>query len=56
MSDAELAKRRAAWSPPAPRYGRGYAKLFVEHVTQANQGADFDFLQFGPPTPEPDIF
>ena len=56
VSAEDMAKRRAAWSPPAPRYGRGYAKLYVEHVTQANEGADFDFLQFGPPTPEPDIY
>ena len=52
----QLAKRRAAWKPAPPRYHRGYAKLYVEHVTQADQGADFDFLQHGPAVPEPDIF
>jgi dihydroxy-acid dehydratase len=44
VSDAELAERRAAWAPPPPRYRRGYAQLYVEHVQQASQGADLDFL------------
>ncbi|MDZ4290064.1 MAG: L-arabinonate dehydratase [Prosthecobacter sp.] len=56
VSDEELAKRKAAWKPAPPRYHRGYAKLFVDHVTQANEGADFDFLQHGPAVPEPEIF
>ena len=56
VSEAELARRKAAWQPPPPRYHRGYAKLYVEHVTQANEGADFDFLQHGPPVPEPEIY
>jgi dihydroxy-acid dehydratase len=56
VSDDELEKRRASWKPAPTRYHRGYAKLFVEHVTQADQGADFDFLQHGPAVPEPDIF
>lgn len=56
VSDEELEQRRAEWKPAPPRYHRGYAKLYVDHVTQANEGADFDFLQFGPPVPEPDIF
>ena len=56
VSEDELEKRRAAWSPPAPRYDRGYGKLFEKHVTQAQDGCDFDFLHAGKPTPEPDIF
>ncbi|MEM0934481.1 MAG: IlvD/Edd family dehydratase [Pseudomonadota bacterium] len=44
VSDAELAARRHTWTPDAPRYGRGYAKLYVDHVLQAHQGADLDFL------------
>jgi dihydroxyacid dehydratase/phosphogluconate dehydratase len=56
VSDDELAKRKAAWKPAPPRYQRGYVKLHVEHVTQANEGADLDFLQNGPAVPEPDIF
>ncbi len=56
VSDEELAARRADWQPAPPRYHRGYPKLYVEHVTQANAGADFDFLQHGPALPEPEIF
>ena len=54
----EIARRRAAWAPPAPRYARGYGHLFTQHVTQADQGCDFDFLQhdFGAPAGEPDIY
>ena len=44
VDDAELAMRRAAWQPDPPRYSRGYAKMYVDHVTQANTGADLDFL------------
>ena len=44
VDDAELATRRAAWQPDPPRYSRGYAKMYVDHVTQANTGADLDFL------------
>jgi dihydroxyacid dehydratase/phosphogluconate dehydratase len=51
----ELEKRRADWHPPAPKYGRGYGALYLRHITQANEGCDFDFLAAGPPTPEPEI-
>jgi dihydroxy-acid dehydratase len=44
VSDAELAKRRKAWSPPAPASGRGYVNLYVNHVQQAHLGVDLDFL------------
>jgi L-arabonate dehydrase len=47
VSDAELAERRAAWRPPEPATGRGYAKLYVDHVQQASVGADLDFLVGG---------
>jgi dihydroxy-acid dehydratase len=43
LDDAELAKRRALWKPPE-KPGRGYARLYVERVTQADKGCDFDFL------------
>jgi dihydroxy-acid dehydratase len=43
VDDAELGRRRKEWSPP-PKPPRGYAKLYVEHVTQADKGCDFDFL------------
>ena len=46
VSDAELAKRRAAWKAPEPPK-RGYYKLYVEHVQQADKGADLDFLVGG---------
>ena len=44
VSDEELERRRAAWQPPAPHTDRGYVKLYVDHVLQANEGADLDFL------------
>jgi dihydroxyacid dehydratase/phosphogluconate dehydratase len=53
---AELERRRAAWEPPKPYYGRGYGAIFVRHATQANEGCDFDFLTEGPPIPEPEIY
>jgi dihydroxy-acid dehydratase len=43
VGEAELARRRAQWKPPqAPK--RGYGRLYVERVTQADKGCDFDFL------------
>ncbi|WP_374378458.1 IlvD/Edd family dehydratase [Dongia sp.] len=47
VPEAELAARKAAWQPPIPTgtaTGSGYAKLFVDHVLQADRGCDFDFL------------
>ena len=44
VSDAELAKRRAAWKAPEPSMKGGYQGLYVKHVQQASVGADFDFL------------
>lgn len=44
LPEEEIARRLAAFVPPAPHYERGYGKLFLEHVTQADQGCDFDFL------------
>jgi dihydroxy-acid dehydratase len=57
VSDVELAGRRAALQPPAPRYERGYGWMFSRHIKQADQGCDFDFLEtaFGRATPEPEI-
>jgi len=55
VSDEELARRRAAWQPPPPRYGRGYGALFISHIGQADAGCDFDFLEHGPEVPEPEI-
>lgn len=44
VDEAELAARRAQWQPDPPHYTRGYAKLYIDHVLQADQGADLDFL------------
>ena len=55
-SEEEMSRRRAAWSPPARPYTRGFVRLFQDHVTQADEGCDFDFLQGTAPTPEPAIF
>ena len=58
VPEAELAKRRAAWKAPAPRYERGYGWMFNRHIRQANEGCDFDFLEtgFGAPVDEPAIY
>ncbi|MEM9047475.1 MAG: L-arabinonate dehydratase [Pseudomonadota bacterium] len=58
VTDAELAARRAAWTPPAPRYERGWGWMFQRHVSQANDGCDFDYLTtaFGGPVGEPSIY
>jgi len=44
VDDAELSRRRSLWKPPAPPSARGYYKLCYDHVTQADRGADLDFL------------
>jgi dihydroxy-acid dehydratase len=56
VGDEELARRRAAWTPPPRAFGRGWAQLYQQHVTQAHEGCDLDFLQRGPDTPEPVIY
>ncbi len=56
VSDEELAKRRAAWKPVTQEATRGYQQLFQQHVTQAHEGCDFDFLHGSTPGAEPDIF
>ncbi len=45
VPDEELARRRAEWRARPPRFERGYGRLFVDHVLQANEGCDFDFLR-----------
>ena len=56
VADDELARRRAAWTPPTEPYARGFARLYRAHVTQAHEGCDFDFLQGSATTPEPVIY
>jgi dihydroxy-acid dehydratase len=55
VTDDELARRRAAWHPPPPKYLRGYGAIYVQHMTQANEGCDFDVLARGEATPDPEI-
>jgi dihydroxy-acid dehydratase len=45
VDDREMQKRRSAWQPPVPAPTRGYAKLYMDHVLQAEHGCDFDFLR-----------
>ena len=56
VSDAELARRRAGWKPAATIFERGFTKLYIDHVSQANEGCDFDFLAGNAATPEPPIY
>jgi dihydroxy-acid dehydratase len=45
VDDAELARRRAVWKPPVPPLSSGYWKLYIDHVLQADEGCDLDFLR-----------
>ncbi|ANL49126.1 dihydroxy-acid dehydratase 3 (plasmid) [Rhizobium phaseoli] len=58
VDEAELDRRRDAWKAPEPHFQRGYGWMFSRHVTQADQGCDFDFLEtgFGKSAGEPDIY
>ncbi|MCP4070170.1 MAG: dihydroxy-acid dehydratase [Hyphomicrobiales bacterium] len=47
VSDEELALRRAGLVEPRPHYQRGYGWMFARHISQANEGCDFDFLETG---------
>ncbi len=55
VDKAELARRRTAWTRPAPHFARGFGALYQDHITQADQGCDFDFLEGTAPTPDPEI-
>jgi len=55
VSDDELAQRRASWKPRPAHYERGFGALYAAHVTQADKGCDFDFLEAGAETAEPQI-
>ena len=58
VDEEEIARRKAEWKAPEPRYQRGWGYMFSKHVTQADKGCDFDFLErgFGAAAGEPDIF
>ncbi|HEV2350902.1 MAG TPA: IlvD/Edd family dehydratase [Terriglobia bacterium] len=45
VADAEIKKRQNDWRPSAPHYQRGYGRMFLEHILQADEGCDFDFLR-----------
>jgi dihydroxy-acid dehydratase len=47
ISDEELARRKAEWTPPPPQADRGYVKFYIDHVQQAHLGADLDILRGG---------
>jgi dihydroxy-acid dehydratase len=55
VTDEVLAQRRASWTPPPPRYPRGYGAMYSQHIGQADEGCDFDFLQGTAPIAEPEI-
>ncbi len=55
LSDEEIAERLKSWSPPPRNYERGYNRLFAQHVRQAHDGCDFDFLEGKGGIPEPEI-
>jgi dihydroxy-acid dehydratase len=55
VNDEELGRRRAAWKPKDGIYDRGYGRLYMQHIKQADQGCDFDFLEGTAPIPEPEI-
>lgn len=45
VPEAEMKQRFARWRPPQPHFQRGYGKMFLEHILQAHEGCDFDFLR-----------
>ena len=55
VDESELARRRASWQPRPAHYERGFGALYAAHVTQAERGCDFDFLEAGAETAEPEI-
>src|SRR6266446_1598733 len=55
VSEEELARRRAGWKQREVNYPRGYGRIYARHVTQADKGCDFDFLEGTAPIPEPEI-
>jgi dihydroxy-acid dehydratase len=55
VSPEEMARRRAAFVPRRVDYPRGFGRIFAGHVSQADRGCDFDFLEGTAPIPEPEI-
>ena len=54
VSDEELARRRAAWTPRPPAVTSGYTRMYLDHVLQADEGVDFDFLRGARPVVDAD--
>jgi dihydroxy-acid dehydratase len=55
IDEAEMARRKSAWKPPARKFERGYGAIFSQHIRQADEGCDFDFLEGVAAVPEPEI-
>jgi dihydroxy-acid dehydratase len=55
VNDDELGRRRAEWKPREVDYPRGFGRMYAKHVTQANRGCDFDFLEGTAAIAEPEI-
>jgi dihydroxy-acid dehydratase len=55
VNDEEIARRRESWCAPQGIYPRGYGKLYMQHIKQADEGCDFDFLEGTASIPEPEI-
>ena len=55
VDEGELARRRSEWRRPAPHFARGFGMLYQNHIRQANDGCDFDFLEGTASTPDPEI-
>ncbi len=55
ITDEEIAKRKAAWTPPQRKFERGFGQIYANHITQADKGCDFDVLMGTAVTPEPEI-
>jgi L-arabonate dehydrase len=55
VPEEEIAARMAAWRPPDALYRRGYGRLFLDHVLQADEGCDFDFLRGRDDEPRDDV-
>jgi dihydroxy-acid dehydratase len=55
VTQREITRRLAAWSPPDRTFERGYNRIYAAHIQQADKGCDFDFLTGTAPTPEPEI-
>jgi dihydroxy-acid dehydratase len=55
VDDAEIARRKSSWNPPKRKFERGYGAIFSQHVKQADEGCDFDFLEGTASVAEPEI-